>query len=317
MPNPLSKLINPRYPSTAAGIEKGFASVVHLERGPGSVYTIQRAATVALPTIMLTPGFDQPNIPNAEELAAALSDLATSAGLLKQKRWSISLPETAARTLIMVMETQAGSGLELEEMLNWKMERGFNSPLEELSITRERLRKDSQGRDRYIAVAIKNSVREEYERVFDSLGWRTGMILPRHLGEAQWLMRNGNSGDSLLLSFSEEGFTAAVFRDKQPLILRTITCEPEECEDELYRLLLFYRDRRSTPNDDGTAALARVLMVGCVGYAKQRLSEIVNETLEVNLQILDPADVGLQLPSGQLDFDQIAAPAGLAILSGT
>ena len=52
-----------------------------------------------------------------------------------------------------------------------------------------------------------------------------------------------SAGDALLVSSYDEGFTAVVFRDKQPLIVRSIACEPEEREDEFYRLLLFYRDR--------------------------------------------------------------------------
>ena len=213
------------------------------------------------------------------------------------------------------MESSVASHSELQEMLNWKMERGFNAALDELSISRERLPKDNLGRERYLAIGIKQSVREEYERVFDSLGWRIGMILPRHLGEAQWLMRNGSVGDGLLLSFSEDGFTAAVFRNKQPLILRTVTCGPEECEDELYRLLLFYRDRRSSHNESSGPALSRLLVLG-EGFSRERISEIVNETLGANLTALHPADVGLQLPPGKLEFDLIAAPAGLASLSG-
>jgi hypothetical protein len=314
MTNPFSKLINPWYPSTALGIEKGFASMVHLERGRGNVHILRRAATVGLPEDLVSPAFEQPNIVDPAALAVALNDLAASAGLLKQKRWSVSLPEASSRTLIVTIESQPGSSGELQEMLDWKMERGFNSPLDELSISRDRLPKDSEGRDRYIAIAIKRSVLEEYESVFASLGWRTGMMLPRHLGEAQWLMRNGGEGDGLLLSFSEEGFTAVVFRDKQPLILRSIACDREECEDELYRLLLFYRDRRSTPGMEGERSLSRLLVVG-EGFTKQRVSEIVNETLGGNLRALDPEEIGLQLPPGQLDFDLIAAPAGLATLS--
>ncbi len=315
MPNPLTKLVKPWYPPTAVGLEKGSASMVHLERGRGNIYTLRRAATVALADEVISPAFEGPNIPDPNVLAIALNDLAASSGLIKQKRWSISLPEATTHSLILIMESNVASHGELEEMLNWKMERGFNSPLDELSISRERLPKDNQGRDRYIAIAIKHSVREEYERVFDSLGWRIGMILPRHLGEAQWLIRNGSVGDGLLLSFSEDGFTAAVFRNKQPLILRTVACNPEECEDELYRMLLFYRDRRSTQDEVSRPQLSRLLVVG-EGFTKQRVSEIVNETLGANLQALNPADVGLQLPPGKLDFDLIAAPAGLATLSG-
>ena len=290
--------------------------MVQLERSRGSVYNLRRAATVDLPDEVISPSFDSQNISDPTALAIALNDLAASAGLLKQKRWSVSLPEATTRTLIIIVESQAGSHGELEEMLNWKMERGFNASLEELSISREKLPKDNQGRDRYIAVGIRHAVRDEFENIFGALGWRIGLLLPRHLGEAQWLMRNGSAGDGLLLSFSEQGFTAAVFRDKQPLILRTISCDPEECEDELYRLLLFYRDRRSAHSEgSGAVPLSRLLVVG-EGFTKERASEIVNETLGASLRALDPSDVGLQLPGGRLDFDLIAAPAGLASLSG-
>jgi len=314
VPNPFSKLISPWYPATAVGIEKGFASMVYLERGRAKGFTLRRAAIVALADEVITPAFENVNIIDPAALAMTLGDLATSAGLLKQKRWSVSLPEASSRSLILTLESQPGSNAELEEMLNWKMERGFNSTLDDLSISRERLPRDSHGRDRYMAVAIKRSVREEYESVFASLGWRIGMILPRHLGEAQWLMQSRGEGDSLLLSFSEVGFTAVVFRDQQPLILRTIDCDPDECEDELYRLLLFYRDRRSTNGGEGEQSLAQLLVVG-EGLAKQRISQIVNETLGVNVRALDPSDIGLLLPAEQLEFDLIAAPAGLATLS--
>jgi hypothetical protein len=314
MPNPFSKLINPWYPGTALGIEKGVVAMVHLEKARGDVFTVRGAATVELPDELVRPSFEDVNISDPTSLAVTLGDLAGSAGLLKQKRWSISLPEASTRTMIVIMENQVASNAELEEMLSWKMERGLNAPLDELAISREKLPKDAQGRDRYLVIAVRHSVREEYERIFDSLGWRAGMILPRHLGESQWLTQNGSSGDGLLLSFSEAGFTAAVYRDNQPIILRNVACDPEECEDELYRLLLFYRDRRTTQSQEGPSVLSRLLVVGD-RFAKQRVSDIVNETLDSNLHVLGAHDVGLQLPHGQLDFDSIAAPAGLATLS--
>ena len=313
MPNPFTKIIDPWYPPTAVGIEAGFASLVHLDRARGGVYILRRAASVALADDLVCPSFEGTNISDPAALAVTLSDLAASAGLLKQKRWSISLPEASSRSLILTMETQPGSQGELEEMVNWKMERGFNSPLDELSISREKLMKDSHGRERYLAIAVRRSVREEYETVFESLGWRAGLILPRHMAEAQWLVRNGSVGDGMLLSFSAEGFTAAVFRNKQPIILRSIACDRDEAEDELYRLLLFYRDRRGASPEE-SPKLSRLLVVG-EGFQKQRASEIVNETLDANLRALNPHDIGLELPSSDLDFDLIAAPSGLATLS--
>ncbi len=313
MPNPLSKLVNPRYPATALGFEKGIAAMVQLERGRGGNTTLKRAATVALPASVIHPSFDEPNVSEPAELATALRDLATSAGLLQQKRWSVALPDATSRSLILTLDSPPASRAELEEVLTWKMERGFGTPLDELSISRERLRPDAQGRDRYLAVATRSAILAEYEQALHMLGWRAGLIVPRHIGEGQWLTQNGAQGDGLLLSSSEHGFTAVVFRGKQPIIVRTVVCEPQECEDELFRLLLFYRDRRGGETDQARQ-LSRVLVVGEL-LTKDRACEIVSETLGTDLRSLEASDLGLQLATRELSFDAIAAPAGLATLS--
>ena len=287
--------------------------MVQLERGRGGASSLRRAATVALPESLITPSFEEPNITNPAELSEALKDLAASAGLLKQKRWSVALPETASRTLILTLESKPASHSELQEVLTWKMERGFATSVEGLSIARERLPADAQGRDRYMVVATRSSILSEYEGILKSLGWRAGLIVPRHIGEGQWLTSNGSAGDALLLSSSENGFTAVVFRAKQPLIIRSITCDPHEWEDELYRMLLFYRDRRGSEAKKGQE-LSRVLVVGDL-LDKARVCEIVNETLEADLRALKAADLGLHLATRELSFDAIAAPAGLATLS--
>ena len=314
MSNVFSKLINPWYPSTALGFEKGLATMVQLERGRRGASSLRRAAIVALPESLIRPSFDEPNISDPVEMKAALTELARSAGLLQQKRWSVALPEAASRSLILTLESPAASGSELEEVLRWKMERGFAFPLEELAISRERLSADPQGRERYLVVVTHAAILQEYEDILHSLGWRAGLILPRHIGEGRWLTLNGSKDDALLLSSSEQGFTAVVFRGKQPLIIRTVMCDPDECEDELYRLLLFYRDRRSGEAERMGQLLSRLLIVGET-LSKDRACAIVNETLEADLRSLDAEDLGLQLSTRELKFDAIAAPAGLATFS--
>jgi hypothetical protein len=314
MPNVFSKLVRPWYPSTALGLEKGIASIVEIDRKRARGYSLRRAATISLGESLIQPDFDQSNVLDKSELAAALAELAASAGLLRQKKWSVTLPGATTRSLILTLETRPGSQRELEEVLAWKMDRGFGVPLDELSVSREALPKDSQGRDRYLVVATRVAVLEEYENVFSTLGWRAGLILPRHLGEAQWLKGNGLRGDALLVSSSDEGFTAMVFRDKQPIILRSILCAEEEREDEFYRLLLFYRDRRAADAAETAQMLSGLLVIGN-GFSKVRAGDIVNETLGGNLRALEAEDLGLHLPNKDLSFDAIAAPAGLAALS--
>jgi hypothetical protein len=312
MPNLLSRLIDPWYPAAAIGLDKGVASVVELERVKGSTCKIRRAATFNVAESLIRPSFDEPNIEDVAQLATVLKELAASAGLLRQKRWSMTLPEATAKTLVLTIES-AQSASELQEVLRWKIERGFGAPLEELSVSKDKLQKDVQGRDRYLVIAVKRAVLAEYEALLEFLGWRAGLILPRHLGEAQWLIRNGAAGDSLLLSGSSQGFTGVIFRDKHPLIVRTVKCTEDEFEDEFYRLLLFYRDRSAPEVGDGQG-LSRLMVIG-EGITKQRAGEIVNETTGGDLRPLGAEELGLQLPSRDFSFDSIAAPAGLATLS--
>jgi hypothetical protein len=308
--NPLDKILRPRFPACAVGFEKDAIAVVQLERGRGG-FVVKRAASVMLPADLVRPGFDENNIGDPADLAAALSDLVTSAGLLRQRKWSVTLPEATTRSAVLAVEGTPGSRRELEEVLEWKIERTFGAPLSEMRVNREQLPANAQNQVRYLATAVRLSVLEEYESVFRALGWQAGLVLPRHAGEEQWV-RYGSQGDGLLLTAHDEGFTAVLMRGGRALTLRSVFCEPAECDDELHRVLLFYRERSG---GNGESAVDRLLVVGD-SLDKQRVAEVASETLGVNLRPMVAADVGLAIPaSGDLDFDAIAAPAGLARLA--
>ena len=308
--NPLDKILRPRFPACAVGFEKDALAVVQLERGRGG-FVVKRAASVTLPVDLVRPGFDESNIGDPAELAGALSDLLTSAGLLRQRKWSVTLPEATTRSAVLALEGTPGSRRELEEVLEWKIERTFGAPLSEMRVNRERLPPNAQNQVRYLATAVRVSVLEEYESVFRALGWQAGLVLPRHAGEEQWL-RQGSQGDGLLLTAHDEGFTAVLMRGGRALTLRSVFCEPAESDDELHRVLLFYRQRSG---GNGESMVDRLLIVGD-NLDKQRVADVASETLGVHLRPMAAADVGLAIPaSGNLDFDAIAAPAGLARLA--
>jgi hypothetical protein len=310
--NPLDRLLKPRLPAAAVGIESGIASVVQLDRARGG-FVVKRAAAIKLSPDLVRPGFESANINDPAELTRALGDLVTSAGLLRQRKWSSSLPEGATRSAIITIEGVTSSRREIEEVFEWKIDRAFGAPLSALRVSRESMAPDARRQTRYLVNAVHRQVLAEYEGVFGSLGWHVGLVLPRHAGEEQWL-RNGHQGDGLLLTAHEEGFTAVLMRGNRPLTLRSVFCESVDCDDELHRVLLFYRDRAGTGDASETSALGRLLVVG--GYLdKKRVAEIAYDALGVKLEPLNAADVGLTIPTGELDFDSIAAPAGLARLA--
>src|SRR6185295_10247214 len=100
------------------------------ERVRGSICKLRRAATFNIAESLVRPSFEEINIENPPQLATALNELATSAGLLRQKRWSLSLPEASARTLVLTLESQSQSAGELQDVLRWKIERGFGLPVD-------------------------------------------------------------------------------------------------------------------------------------------------------------------------------------------
>ena len=319
MANPLRKLIDPRLPSAAIGLTRDDACVVSLERRR-ETFAVRSAGHAPLPEGLVHPSFDETNINEPAELAELLAELVTNVGLQRQRRWSVALPETATRTAIITLETTPASRGELEEMLRWKTERAVGATETELRVSRQRLSSDAEGRSRYLISAVRLAVLAEYEAVFASLGWHAGLILPHHMGEAWWLMRQGALGDALLVSAHHEGFIALLLRHGQPLLVRTAICEAEDCADELYRFILFYRDRMQGASAASEEALLppgetieRVLITG--HFDSELTSTTIEETLSQRPRTMRPEDLRLALASPQLDFNLLAAPAGLAALA--
>ncbi len=322
--NLFKQLVAPRLPPAAVGLSGEGAGLVSLERRRGA-FAVRRAGYVEFPEGLVRPGFDEPNVSDAGELADLLAELVTNTGLVKRRRWSVALPEAAVRTSILTLESTPSSRAEREEMLRWKAERTIGAPLDELRVGRLRLRADAQGRGRYLFTAVRLSVLAGYEEAFGALGWHAGLVLPRHMGEAWWLMNEGGGrhalADSLLVSSHREGFTAVVLRGGEPLYVRGVICDAEDRADELYRFLLFYRDRNAPQGEDGGERLApagetidRVLVAG-QGLAEAEAGAIIQETLSAPPRTLTAEDLRLLFPDRELDFNLLAAPAGLAALA--
>jgi hypothetical protein len=306
----LSVLTQPNYPKAALGLERDSVTAVSLQREGKGRFAVKQAATVELPNDLLTPSFLEQNIASREELTVLLEEAVVSAGLKNQKNWSVSLPSNTARSAILTLEGGAAKN-ETEDVLDWKAEQSFGAPAGELRITRSKISNDSEGRARYFATAVKLAVIDEYETVFESLGWKAGLILPRAVSETNWLTGDGSGTDSLLISSQTDGFTALLLRNDEPAVVRSVTCTISERDDEIYRLLMFYHDRFGAT--ESGSLLEKILVIGS-DLVPAKIKEISAEALGRALKILSPDDVGLTLPVSSLEFDDIAAPAGLATL---
>ncbi len=307
----LENLIQPNYPKAALGLEQESLTALALQREGRGRFGIKQAATIDLPVNLLTPSFTERNITSPNEMLVLLEEVVTNAGLRKQKRWSVSLPSSTARTAILTLDGEPASKDELTEILDWKSEQTFGAPSGDLRISRRKVKADTGGRARYFATAVKLSVIDEYETLFETLGWHAGLVMPRAVSEANWLVDAKSRADSLLISSQSDGFTALLLRGDEPTVVRSVTCHDSERDDEIYRLLMFYRDRFG--EDSSENLLENLLVVG-KDFTPAKLKDIAAEALGRTLNILRPEDVGLNMPAQTLRFDDIAAPAGLATL---
>jgi len=305
----LESLLEPNYPRAALGLEAESVTVLALQKEGKGRFGIKQAATIGLPEHLLTPSFTEKNISNPEELLVFFDEAVMKAGLQKQKRWSASLPSNTARTAILTLENEPASQQEFSEVLDWKAENTFGVSSGELRLSRRKISSDANGKSRYFATAVKLSVVDEYETLFERQGWRVGLILPRAVSEAKWLVDSKNKTDSLLISSQSDGFTALLLRGDEPTVVRSVTCTESERDDEIFRLMMFYRDRLA--NESGETFLDKLLVTGRE-IVPDKLKEIAVEALGKTLNILRPEDVGLNLPVQHLSFDDLAAPAGLA-----
>lgn len=301
-------LLAPRAPNTAAGFVDDNFAVVDLRRGRNG-FSLASSAVTQLPLGLITPTFDALNVQDVEELLQIIAQTAEAAGLANKKRWSVALPDATARTHVIAIDSKPSNRRELNEMISWKIERVIAVPSKDLRLSRQRLN-PAAGQDRYLVTAAHNDVLAQYESVFAGMGWTAGLILPRHMGEVQWLMWDGTPGDKLLVSANRNGFTSVIVRDGEPVLVRAFVCEPASVGDELHRFALYYRDRLV----DGTAhTLSHMLVLGGIDPVEARSA--IADALDSEPRALDPGEFGIDLRGEQIRFDHLAGAAGLATIA--
>jgi len=306
-----SFLSEPDYPNAAIGIESDAITAIALDRQGKGAFGVKQVATVPLAAGIVMPSFLDVNISNTHQFSEVLEEAVTSAGLLKQKRWSVALPSSTARTAILTLEAEPAQKSEADEILDWKAEQSFGAAAVDLRISRQSISRDRDGRARYFATAIKLSVIDEFENVFERLGWKVGLILPRAVSETNWLLGAEDAGDAMLISGQSDGFTALILRGNEPTVVRSVTCDASEIDDEIYRLLMFYNDRYAR---EMGSTLDRLLVTGRY-IVPAKVMEIAADALDRATRVLSSDEVGLHLPDRNFSFDELAAPAGLAALA--
>lgn len=309
----LSELFNyltaPRLPRTSLSISETHIALITLKRSGGD-FEPRNLGVSRLPAGIVRASFTEPNIADEAVLVEHLSKTASRAGMGNIKELSVSLPSGSARSMVVTLDSREASRTELEQMIEWKAERGMGQKFGDLRVNYARLN-DLGGRPQYLVSATTERVIAQYERIFERLGWHAGMIAPQHIGEAQWLMRQGLDDDQVAVSLNDRGFDAVIVRGQEPLIVREVECAPEERENEFYRLMIFYRDRLAL--EGAGKPLSRALMIG-PAIEQRRFHNVLASAMERQVVALDLRQIGLRVDP-TAPFAHFAAAGGLATMA--
>ena len=258
---------------------------------------------------LVVPSLTEINITREAEFIDLLRSLADQSGFGKKLSLSLSLPEGSARSLVVNLDNKPGTRTELTQMIEWKMSRTTNIKASEMRLDFQELSNEG-GQPRWLVSAVNTNIIQQYERLLDQLGWHAGVVLPQHIGEAQWLLRNrlDDNQDQVMVSVNPNGFVVVIVRGEEPLLIREITCALNEREDEFYRLMIFYKDKYAP-----SQSLKNMLVLG---EPNEQLifSQALSSALQDHPQKLSPASLGLSLESSA-PFNRFAAAAGLAAIT--
>ena len=301
-------LTAPTLPRISLGISATHLAIVELQKRSGNLIP-KKAGVQTLPEGLVRASLTEPNITRESEFIEQMRTVADKAGLGRKLSLSVTLPEGSARSVVVTLDHKPATREELMQMLDWKIGRSINAKMSEMRISHQQLN-DEGTQPRWLVSAVQEQVIAQYERLITQLGWHAGAIVPQHLGEAQWLIRSKveENEDQVLVSLNQQGFVVVIVRGQEPLLVREVTCSPTEREDELFRLMVFYRDRLNP-----LQPLKRVLIIG-EATEQTTLSQAIAAALEYNPQKLLPLTLGLNLESS-LPFNWVAAATGLATLA--
>lgn len=295
-------------PQTSLSITPTHLTLVQLNKRSGALQP-KRLGVQTLSEGVLKASLTEPNIARESEFIEALSTLADKASFGRKLKLSVTLPEGSAHSLVTTLDQHPASRGELEQMLDWKISRTSSLKTTDMRMSYQQL-SDVNGQARYLVSAVHNHVLEQYENILNQIGWQPGAIIPQHLGEAQWLLRGDvePDEDQALVSVNEQGFVVVIVRGQEPLLVREVTCDAKEREDEFFRLLIFYRDRLNP-----TQPLKRILLIG-EPSEQNAFSQALTSALDQSPQKLTPLTIGLNLDAS-VPFNRMAAAAGTASMA--
>lgn len=213
-------LVEAPLPLVAVEVRPRALAAVRLAREGGRL-ALGAAATVDLPEGALEVSLTKPNVTGPEAFGSALRAVLERVGALAGGPVSLVLPDPSVRATLVASAGIRGRRSETEELVRFRLHKALPSDFDARSA---RLAWRQAGDQVLVAVAREEVVRE-YEDALAALGHHAGLVEPACLALASLGATGVGAGDRLLVNWDHGYVSFLLWRDEQPLLLRTLPRE--------------------------------------------------------------------------------------------
>ena len=215
---------------------------------------VRRAITEPIPSGVLVPSSDKPNVTDVAKLVEILRNI------LKQTRRrtaGVSLPMCSAHIGVFAFDQLSPRAEDRLAVLRWRFQHDEHIDVRDATIVhRVFTRKQANGSAHVLAVAVKREIVEQYERILEAAG-----LVPLSIGwSALQLFDMGRSfltpsGEVFLVHDDPNALTVLAVRDGIPVFVRRKLGQSSmrDAPTELLRTLQYYDDLYPHHPTDQTA----------------------------------------------------------------
>ncbi len=238
------------FPGKTIGLELFQSGVSFVMAGGSkSIPHIEKYDVVRLPKDVIKPSLKEQNIIEPlllkEAIASSYDRLST-----RNKRVSLSIPDSAGRVMLVELETPLKNKAEGIDHVRWKLKKSFPIDLNEVHLDYQVVRQDSAGAAMVLVGLVSKSVINEYEDVVCELGLEPAFIDFTSLNLYRLFSSRLDVQDHLtFISLYRGSLSLLIFQDgyldfSRNKFLGTVVSDPARLYREINSSLVVYSDAK-------------------------------------------------------------------------
>ena len=312
----LHALLSSPEPTVAIDVASDHVAIVQLDwTKHGLMLTAH--ARAELPCGTVTPGVNDPNIPNPKALTNAFRSVFDQ--LPRQPvRVAMTVPDNSAKVSLVRFKSVPDRTADLTQLIRWQVRKSAPFRLEDAQVSYIRGER-SNASQQFIVALMRRDVVEAYEQACQTAGAHAGLIDLASFNLINLAMScsvPNIEADWLFVHVAKEHCTFAIVRDKNLIFFRNRPIEDENnLPDLLHQTIMYYHDRL------GGTRFTRAFLAGGVYFdGAGRRCDTLRRDLEVRLGV-EVETIGLTIPTPVVKstggdaslLDSLAAPIGILL----